>query len=177
MRLLISLVIVAAGVLAAPVGASAAPAPDYGSTVKCHYEVTAREPGPSWSEAQLRRIVVVPPQMPAMTTTQSVGWRFVVTRSMAASRGEPYLFRYRSRIQRDVSDISFTKMFVDVQLPGDPEADRDVAYHVTLKMYWYAADGSVQNKVVYLMPNMHWVVNRYVYSPENYCPGLDAPQI
>lgn len=179
MRLLISFITIGAAVLAMPATAGATPAPDYGATVRCHFEVTARLPSGTWTEAQLRRITVTPPQIPAVATTQTVGWRFVVTRSMDGNRDQPFVVIYRSPIQKGVGDSSFTTMRTDITLPGDPEYDSHVWYRVTLKIYWYNADGSVQNKVVYLMPDMHWIVNRHEFDApgENYCPGLEQLQI
>jgi hypothetical protein len=179
MRLLISLITVGAAILAVPATAGATPAPDYGATVRCHFQVTARN-NHQWTEAQLRRIAVTPPQIPAAASTQTVGWRFVVTRSMDKEIG-PFRVIYRSPIQKGsattTGDDGFTTMRADITLPGDPEGDRFVWYRVTLKMYWYNADGSVQNEVVYLMPDMHWIVNRHDFDTENYCPGLEQLQI
>jgi hypothetical protein len=163
-----------AAALTAPV--SATPAADYGSTVRCRYEVTARNSGGQWTEAQLRRIAVTPPQVPAAASSQAVGWRFVVTRSMNKEIG-PFRVIYRSPIQKAATDSSFSTMRTHITLPGDPEGDRFVWYRVTLKMFRYNADGSVQSKDAYLMPTMHWIVNHHDFDTEDYCPGLEALEI
>ena len=122
--------------------------PSYGIKVapSCRYE--AKSGGSfGWTTARLRRIRVDPPQIWATRTRQTVGWRFVVRRSIDNA---PWTVTYRSPIQKGTAysdrPASFTKMVVDVKLPAI-EDKTDVEYRVVLKMFWYRTDGTTQHKV------------------------------
>src|SRR3954468_5134409 len=62
-----------------PAAAATAPTSDYGNTVECRY--TADGPGPAF-DWRINKFVVRPPVLYAKSGTQTLGWRFVVTRSM-----------------------------------------------------------------------------------------------
>ena len=66
-------------------------------------------------------------------------------------------------------DYAFDPITVDVTIP-DVENVTSVWYTVTLKLFWYNADGSVQSKTSYLMPWMKWVQNgKYWGDYDNVC--------
>ena len=171
-----------AGVLMAAVASPVAAAQDpsvagaaHGSQARCRYEAT--QVGKfGWTEALLRRIVVIPPTMYGLTRGQTVGWRFAVQRSIDSAGWER---TYRSPIQRTTAGpnrpASFTKMGVGVGLPGiPPGADwdlNDVHYRVVLKMFWFRSDGSVQQRVTHgFSSHRHYVDGEYHYG-EQYCAG------
>jgi hypothetical protein len=159
-----------ASIMVGPVAASTPPTSDYGNTVTCRY--TAPGDGPSFN-FKLRKFVVTAPVLYAKHGTQTVGWRFVVTRSMNNENG-PYDQTYKSPVQKasatESSAAAFSTMKVGVNLP-DVENLTQVSYHVTLKLFWYRANGSVQSRVSYLMPYMvQWTKFDDGYW-DNDCPG------
>jgi hypothetical protein len=165
--LLAALTAVAA--VAGPASATTPP-PDYGSRVECRYRSNSPGPAYNWN---LKRIKVAPPTMLAKSGTQKVGWRFVVQRSISSG---PWKVTYRSPIQKRTATTAvaadFTTKLVDVVVPKTEDGPRAVDYHVTLKMFWYRADGSVQSKVSYLMPTLHWITNGHDYGDyDDYCQG------
>jgi hypothetical protein len=140
-------------------GAAAAPAAagviDYGAIAKCRYTATVSS-GDFWTEALLKKIAVQPPTVAKTVGTKSVGWRFIVERSLARDFG-PWQVTYRSPLQRAARSADFTPMRVAVHVPAEsntPNGQDHVYYRVTLKLFWYATDGSVQNKVSHLMNDM-----------------------
>lgn len=172
-RLGMALAVVAAATaaLAAPVSAATPPTSDYGNTVQCRY--TADGPGPAYDWV-LKRLVVTPPVLYAQKGTQTVGWRFVVTRAEWWGT-DPYKVTYRSPVQKRTATTTVAAAFdaktVDVQLPN-VENTRALYYHVTLKLYWYRADGSIKTQTSYLMPWMKWIENGHYYGDyDDVCQG------
>ena len=145
---------------------------DYGAVARCRYTAT-QSYNTTWTEALLRRIVVRPPTLPPMTTMASVGWRFMVLRSM--DRGNtPYVVTYKSPLQRAAKSADFTPMRVDVTVPPEdltPNGRRFVHYQIQLRMFWYKADGSLFTRSVYTMQNMDLVIAGEELT-DTYCPGL-----
>lgn len=162
--------------LALGAGPAATPAAagviDHGAIASCRYNVT--EGGTyGWTEALLRKIAVRPPVMPKPVGATSVGWRFVVERSLDGENG-PWRVISRSPLQRAAKSADFTPMRVWVTVPSDnntPNGQSSVRYHVTLKMFWYRADGSVQAKDTHLMNDMYVMVYGDDYIDSS-CPGL-----
>jgi hypothetical protein len=154
-----------------PVAATtpAAPASAYGNTVECRYRAEGSGPAFDW---RLNKLGVTAPKVYAKSGTQTVGWRFVVTRSMNYSSG-PWNITYRSPLQKRTATTSkpaaFTAMSVGVNLP-DVENFVSVQYRVTLKLTWYRANGTVQSQTSYLMPYMEYWQNReYQHDWTNAC--------
>lgn len=149
MRILLSLVTVAA-LLAVPGAAAATPA-DYGSTARCRYEITAAGQF-GWTEADLVRVRLTPPEMFAQSGTQAVGWGFIVRRSID---GGPWRVVRRTRIQMSTATTStpatFSPLRTGITIPAIDEPEF-VHYNVVLKMFWFNGDGSVASKVSYPMP-------------------------
>jgi hypothetical protein len=147
--LLATLAVAAIGV--SPVAAATPPTSDYGNTATCRYR--APGDGPSYN-FRIKKIVVTPPQLYAKSGTQKVGWRFVVTRS-TSSGADPWTVTYRSPTEKASATTSqpasFTTESVDVQIPN-VENVTTVRYHVTLKLFWYRANGTVQSQTTYVMP-------------------------
>ena len=145
---------------------------DYGAIAKCRYNVT--EGGTyGWTEALLKRIVLQPPTVAKVAGTKSVGWRFVVERSLDRA-APPWVVIYRSPRQRANSSAGFAPMRVAVNVPQEdatPHGRSAIWYRVTLKMFWYRADGSVQTKVSHLMNDMRLIVAGEELI-DSYCPGL-----
>src|SRR3954451_16711028 len=90
------LAFVASVIVAGPVAAATAPTSDYGNTVNCRYR--AGGSGPAYDYV-LKRLVVTPPVLYAVKGTQTVGWRFVVTRAEWWG-SEPWKVTYRSPVQK-----------------------------------------------------------------------------
>jgi len=158
-RLIRSLVFAAIGLaMVAGPGAIAVDAGviDYGAVANCRYKVTAEYLG-TWTKAVLRRIAIDPPTIAKTAGTKSVGWRFIVERSL--DRGDtPWVVTYRSPIQRASSSAGLSRMRVGVSVPAEdqsPNGRDHIYYRVILKLFWYRADGSVQNKVSHQMDDMH----------------------
>ena len=162
--------------LALVAGPAAAPAAagvlDYGAIANCRYNVT--EGGTyGWTEALLKKIAISPPTIAKQTGTKSVGWRFVVERSLNGDV-TPWRVIYRSPLQRAGSSAGLSIMRVYIHVPSEndlPNAQSFVWYRVILKMFRYTADGSVQTKVVHVMNDMHVNVDGDVLV-DSYCPGL-----
>ncbi|MEA2676281.1 MAG: hypothetical protein QOJ81_422 [Chloroflexota bacterium] len=173
MSIVVSLIMLAAALVApAPIGAT--PAPDYGAVGKCRYEITEWS-GAVWTEAELRRVAVTPPQLFSHGGTQMVGWRFVVRRSLDRENG-PWQVTYRSPIQKGSATTSSAAdlhtMRVDVPLPQATELEF-VHYTVALKLFWFNANGSVQSKVGHPMSSLHLIVDHEDNGgDDDFCPGL-----
>jgi len=161
-QIAVVLALAAAAIVAGPVAAATPPTSDYGNTVDCRYK--APGPGPAY-EFRLKKFVVTPPVLYANSGTQTVGWRFVVTRAKNWG-GDPWKITYRSPIEKasatTAQAAAFTSKSVDVAIPN-VENVTSVWYHVTLKLYWYKADGSVASQTTYLMPWMKWIMNGHYY--------------
>jgi len=164
--------LMAVAAVAGPAAAATTPPmSDYGNTVECRYRAGGH--GPAY-DFKLKRLVVTAPVVYAQKPTQTVGWRFVVTRAEWWGT-DPWKVTYRSPIQKGTATTTkaaaFTTKTVDVQLPN-VENTRALYYHVTLKLFWYRADGSVQSKTSYLMPWMKWIQNGHYYSDyDDVCQG------
>jgi hypothetical protein len=107
--------------------------------------------------ARLRKITVTPPEMFAKSGQQTVGWRFVVRRTINEGDYPSHQVTYTSPIQTRTATTSeaadFDLQRVAVTLSTSVEDQRDVFYQVVLKLYWYRANGSVQSSTTYLMPD------------------------
>jgi hypothetical protein len=168
----VSLAVVAASaLLVGPVAAATPPTSDYGNTVECRY----RLPG-GVGNFELKKFVVTPPKLYAKSGTQKVGWRFFVTRTMNWGSG-PVKVTYTSPTAKAYATASkaaaFDSKSVDVQLPdiGDTPY-QSISYVVTLKLFWYAPNGTVQSKTTYQMPYMKAVYNGHYYGDwDNECQG------
>jgi hypothetical protein len=181
----VMLTVAAIVVSVAPVAAQPSPAvgtatleaagagqPSYGikESPKCRYEATAGGRY-GWTEARLRRIAVPPPLLYAVRARQTVGWRFVVQRSI---ENGPWTVTYRSPIQKSTAysdrPASFTKMVVDVKLPAVDDKN-DVEYRTLMKMFWYRSDGTTEYKVSDLAEYYELFVDgRYEFS-DSTCRG------
>jgi hypothetical protein len=168
---------VASVIAIAPAAADAeATASGYGTKVKCGYKVTSGRPE-FWSEAELRRIKVTAPTMYALERKQTVGWRFLVKRSID---GGAWKTTYKSPIQKAIAHADraadFSPMKVAVALPEiDPWADYeldDVHYRVVLKMFWYRPDGSRQRTVTHLLEEYRVYVDGEFEYRDDLCRGL-----
>ena len=166
----VAIPVIALAVVAGPAATGAAAGVlDYGAIANCRYKVTQAGTF-GWTEALLKRIVVRPPTLPPMTTMASVGWRFLVLRSL--DRGNtPYVVTYKSPIQRAATSAGFTSMRVNVNVPADVEDPSHVWYQVRLRMLWYKADGSLFTSSWYTMGDMHVIVDGEDLI-DTYCPGL-----
>lgn len=126
---------------------------DYGSSVRCKYRTNS--PGPAFT-ARLKTIVVQPPQIFAKSGHQTVGWRFVVRRTIDGGEYSFHKVTYRSPIRTARATTwraaSFDAMRVDVALPKNYEDLRNAYYQVVLRMLWYRSDGTVKSATSYLMP-------------------------
>jgi hypothetical protein len=136
--------LVAAIVFVGPVAAAGGPA-----VTSCRYEAT--EVGQDgWTEAQLKRIAVNPPEMYPLNgaNTQKVSWRFTVERYIG---NDPYTAKRTYRSPRQFGTAAtdqaapFSPMSVHVNLPtvsGNHDLT-DVHYLVLVTRVWYNPDGTV----------------------------------
>jgi hypothetical protein len=167
---IVTLSLIALALGAGPIaGPAAAGVIDHGAIANCSYKVT-QSGTYGWTRALLKEIVVSPPTVAKKTGTNSVGWRFIVERSLDRENG-PWKITYRSPIQHAFKSAKFTPMSVGVTVPKNG-GDRDrVYYHVILKMFWYRADGSVQDKVKHPMYDMYVIVDGEELG-DAFCPGV-----
>ena len=172
--LLITLATAAA--LAVPVATVTAAPSSFGAEARCRYHETAGGKY-GWTAALLKKIAVRPPTLDAKSGQQVVGWRFVVQRSLDRQRG-PWIVTYRSPIQKrpatTTTPAAFDAMRVAVTVPTNVEDQAFVWYTVTLKLFWYRADGRVASKVSYLFPQYRMYVDgvdQGNWALEDYCPG------
>ena len=118
--------------------------------------------------------IVTPPDLYADYGTQTVGWRFVVRRSRNWDVG-PWKITYRSPIQQAEATVNqpgaFAAMSVGVRVPN-VEDKSAIRYRVTLKMLWYASDGSVSSRVRHRMLNLKWYANGSLKGEADYCPAI-----
>lgn len=147
---------------------------DRGALVICDYK-NLGEDSVYWGGI-LKRIDVNPPRLYALnSSTAKVGWRFIVERQRndQPARPAPWKQTYKSPLQTaqasSTTPAPFTTMGVKVKLPvlADPEENRwdDVAYRVTLKLFWYRANGSIQQAVTHKMKHyQHWTDGAYSWS-------------
>ena len=149
------LAIAATAVVSGPVAAYSAPMSDYGNTVECHYKTSDPSLARIW---WLKHLVVTRPVVYAKKPSQTVGWQFLVNRVIWDDGQGPSMVTYTSPIQKRTATpttaATFTSQGVDVKVPKYVENKRGVQYTVTLKLYWYRANGSIGSQVTYLMPYM-----------------------
>jgi hypothetical protein len=167
--------IVTGAALVMPIASvSAAPATDYGSTVICRHRIT-QEGRFGWTEALLARIAVKPPTIYAKSGTQQVGWQFIVKRSLD-TWNTPFVVTYRSHVQKRTATTStpadFVAMRVGVNVPTDLEDQQDVGYKVTLKVFWYAADGSVASSAKSTLTEYRIRVEGEYGAEDEFCQGM-----
>lgn len=142
---------------------------DYGAIASCQYKVTQAGTF-GWTEALLKRIDVSPPTITKPTGTKSVGWRFVVKRSLVRWNG-PWKVTYRSPIQRAGSSAGLSPMTVGVAVPNVEDRSH-VHYLVVIKMFRYDAAGSLVSKTSHLMGGLDLIMDGEEYVTDTYCPGL-----
>jgi hypothetical protein len=172
---LVAALVVSAATLIAASPVSASPAPNnYGSTVTCRYRVT-EEGTNGWTEALLRKLVVTPPTIYAKNGPQLVGWRFIVKRSLDRWN-TPWVVTYRSPIQKRQATTStpadFARMRIGVTVPTNVEDQQHVWYRLTLKIFRYAADGSVASNASSRFTDYTVHVAGEAGASDLYCEGL-----
>ncbi len=160
------LALAAATMVSAP--ALAAYPPWYTSSVQCRYRADAT------GERVLTKIVVTPPSLYADSEPADVGWRVVVRRSLNLDLG-PWKIRYRTPIEiaeaTEDQPGAFETASIDVIVP-DIEDLSSVRYRVTLKMMWYASDGTVMYRLSHRMESLklYWKGN-FQRIEGDYCPA------
>lgn len=172
---LVAALVLSAATLFAASPVSAAPAlNNYGSTVTCRYQVT-QEGTNGWTEALLKKLVVTPPTMYAKNGTQLVGWRFIVKRSLDRWN-TPWVETYRSPIQKRQATTStpadFDTMRIGVNVPTNVEDQQHVWYRLTLKIFRYAADGSVASSASSRFTDYTVHIAGEDFESDLYCAGL-----
>ncbi|MEP7361573.1 MAG: hypothetical protein ABI744_08340 [Chloroflexota bacterium] len=133
----------------------------------------------------LKRIDVSPPRLYALnSSTANVGWRFIVERQRFDQQVSPAPWKqtYKSTLQTAQASPTvaapFATMTVKVRLPvlTDPQeySWNEVYYRVTLKLFWYRADGTTQQAVTHKMKHYeNWIDGHYGWSAKGdySCPG------
>ena len=175
-RLLVAALALAALVPMTGIGpASAAATPDYGSSVRCKYHTNGNT-NQSFT-GQFRRIVVTPPEMFAKSGRQTMGWRFAVTRLIDDGSNSAWITTYTSKVQKAVATTTraaaFDNMRVGVTVPTGDWSRTDVHYRITLTMFWYRANGTVQSKISYQVSSSYnYYVNGGWWDDSwDHCPG------
>jgi hypothetical protein len=127
----------------------------------CRYKALSE--GPTSFEGKLNRIVVRPPKMRSISTSQRVGWRFIVQRS---KDGGAWKRTFRSPIQKaraySNTNASFSRMSVKVNVPPDGLSDEFIAsysYRVIVKMIWYRPDGTQRGSARHMVNFAHDVLS------------------
>jgi hypothetical protein len=178
-----------ASIVALAVGLAIGSAPvlaasgDRGAVVICNYKYLGDD-SIYWGGI-LKRIDVNPPRLYALNaSTATVAWRFIVERQRFDQSVSPAPWKqtYKSPLQKaqasPTAAAPFTTMSVKVMLPAlaDPEnfTWNEVYYRVTLKLFWYRADGTIQQAVIHKMKHYeNWIDGDYVWSDQGdySCPG------
>jgi hypothetical protein len=178
-----------ATILAVAIGLAIGSAPvlaasgDRGAVVICNYKYLGDD-SPYWGGI-LMRIDVNPPRLYALnSSTANVGWRFIVERQRFDQPASPAPWKqtYKSPLQTAHASATtaavFTTMGVKVGLPvlADPAESswNDVYYRVTLKLFWYRADRTIQQAVIHKMKHYENSIDgEYAWSDQGdySCPG------
>jgi hypothetical protein len=165
--------LIALAVLLGPAaGSASAGVIDYGAIANCRYKVTATFSG-TWMRAVLKKIAVEPPTIAKKTGTKSVGWRFIVERSMDRD-STPWVLTYRSPLQHASSSAGLSPMRVSVNVPPEdqtPDGRERVWYRVTIKMFWYGSGGSIQSKTSHTMDDEHIIIGDEEEWIDSICQG------
>jgi hypothetical protein len=106
---------------------------DFGSRAKLFY-LERKTPDPY--TAGLNRIRVTPPLVFGEFSGQQVGWRAVVHESGPQQRV------FRSALQTAFTTAGMAPAFTPVDLHISEPALGDAEYRITIRMIWYAADGT-----------------------------------
>lgn len=130
----------------------------------CQYKGIYPSPGGYSYEGKLKWIDVRPPKVRAIAGVQKVGWRFMVERQRLANSVGPWVLRYTSRIQTDMTNsntnASFSMKGINVVVPTSGADDSpEYLYRVKVKMFWYKPNGSVQGTATHLVENYRQVYN------------------
>jgi hypothetical protein len=145
----------------------AAQAPWSSSSASCDYVTD------SSGERVLNFITVSPPDLYADSGTQQVGWGFVVRRSTNWDVG-PWKVTFRSHIQKADATVNqpgaFSAKGVLVHVPN-VEDKSAIRYHVTLKMLWYASDGTVSRRITHRFNSIGWFFHDHHKGTGDYCPA------
>lgn len=155
---LIGAALMATTVFAAP-AAAADQIEDFGAKLKCNYDrVDAR-----LDYGVLHRIAVSPPIMFGERSPQTVGWRFFLHGSV----------EYRSPLQTKTTWEGKAANFRAMNVDFSPPLEEGDFVTATIRMIWYAADGSKERVIDHEMLSEYYYVNgrlrHHLYSGG--CPG------
>lgn len=147
-----------AGLLAVVVGAQFAgtatastPVEDYGSRLKLYY-LERNTPDPY--TAGLNRIRVTPPLVFGEYWGQRVGWRAVIS-----EYGTTNVIKSALQTAETVTGAAPAFTPVDIHIPK-PDT-YDAAYSVTIKLIWYAVDGTRDHVVNHEMQSAYFYDNHH----------------
>jgi hypothetical protein len=147
-------VAIALSVLTVTVGvapAAAAPLQDYGATYSCRYRTIE---GTSPAMGDLRRIVVTPPIMFADEYEQTLGWRLIVRRYLRDfETDETKVTNWKSNLKTVVGyqgeqAVLPRIVYAPPDLPAPSRWDHSY-FIATMRLMWYAQDGSVQRTILH----------------------------
>ena len=176
-----------ATILALAIGLAIGSAPalaasgDRGAVVICNYKYLGDD-SPYWGGI-LERIDVKPPRLYALnSSTATVGWRFIVERQRFDQSFTGWKQTYKSPLQTAQASLTtaapLTTMGVKVKLPAlapDWSGDwNDVYYRVKLKLFWYRANGTIQQALTHKMNHYeNWIDGELGWMPKGdySCPG------
>jgi hypothetical protein len=140
-------VLMATTLFAAPI-AAADEVEDYGAKLKCKYE---RMEDRSLDYGALRRVVVSPPTIFGERTTQVVGWRVFLHGYVIDD--------YRSRLQTATAWEGYAPAFEPVKVDLDSPVGDEEFITGTIRMIWYAEDGSKEKVVDHEIGSEYTYVN------------------
>ena len=140
-------VLMATTLFTAPV-AAANEVEDYGAKLKCKFE---RMEDRSLDYGALRRVVVAPPTIFGERTPQVVGWRVFFHGYVIDD--------HRSRLQTATAWEGYAPAFEPVALDLDSTVGEGEFVTATIRMIWYAEDGSKEKVIEHEMGSEYNYVN------------------
>jgi hypothetical protein len=159
------LALAAAAIVSGPT--LAAQAPWYPSSADCEYVTD------SSGERVLNFIIVAPPDLYAESGTQQVGWQYIVRRSTNWDVG-PWKVTFRSHVQKAYATKDqhgyFSNRGVLVHLPSVDDKS-SIRYRISLKMFWYASDGTVSRQMHHRFTSIDWFYHDHHKGSGDYCPA------
>ena len=140
-------ILMATTFLAAP-AAGAVAVDDYGSLLKCKYE---RMDDREFAYGALRRVVITPPTIFGERTTQVVGWRVFLNWYE--------LDDLRGRLQTATAWAGYAPDFEPVKFDLNTNLGDEEFVTATIRMIWYADDGSKEKVVDHQIGSEYSYVN------------------
>jgi len=102
---------------------------------------------------KLKRIKVMPPELYALATGQSVGWRFVVQRRYdSGSWKRIFASVIQKRAAAPTESGAFSPMVAHIRTPALLPGGVGAEYRIRVRFYWYDAAGEPLTQARYRLP-------------------------